>query len=469
MKGTGKKNGRKRVSDLKGNLRQKAKSGFFYYRLTIANGQRREFALKTADYDEAHRKAMEIDSVWLAPTPDVAIAQINAIKGFSKKAQNLPFSDVWAKYSVHPLRATPRTVSEQGAYRSTFLEFVEFIDRLNKERGQHRAQIGGVGDITFEVCEKFSDYLKTTNLAVDTHNRKIKRLRKIFQCVKDYYDGENPFRSTTLLRKPSEEQDSIVQRKAFTKDEINRIKEVLADDVHKIINKAELRVAFIIGMYTGQRLKDCVLLQWQNVDMAVKRIWVKQFKTGKKVSIPIAGELYDVLKEAETWRVNQYILPRTASRYNTENKEGKNTGNGLVDIDVLRVIRWIGLEPSVDVPGRKKKMTIYGFHSLRHTFASFCAEAGVPKSVLLSILGTESEIADKYYIHVGDESQRKAIEAISGKISEKSPQDRINEVLTLLAEKPAPSEELLRIIRDILVSHKGDTKHGDEEERTGDN
>ena len=60
-------------------------------------------------------------------------------------------------------------------------------------------------------------------------------------------------------------------------------------------------------------------------------------------------------------------------------------------------------------------MTVYGFHSLRHSFASFCAEAGVPKATLLSILGTESEIADKYYTHVSDESQWKAIEAISGK------------------------------------------------------
>ena len=140
MKGTVKKsNGKRKVSDLKGNLRQKAKGGSFYYRLTIANGQRKEFALKTADFDEARRKAEELDSIWIAPTADVAIAQINAIKGFSKKAQNLPFSEAWDKYSVHPLRAMPRTVSEKGAYRSTYEEFVEFVDRLNHEKAPRRA------------------------------------------------------------------------------------------------------------------------------------------------------------------------------------------------------------------------------------------------------------------------------------------------------------------------------------------
>ena len=76
-------------------------------------------------------------------------------------------------------------------------------------------------------------------------------------------------------------------------------------------------------------------------------------------------------------------------------------------------------------------MTVYGFHSLRHSFASFCAEAGVPKATLLSILGTDSDIADKYYTHVSEESQRKSIEAIRNKSTTTS-QEKIDQVLKLL-------------------------------------
>ena len=71
------------------------------------------------------------------------------------------------------------------------------------------------------------------------------------------------------------------------------------------MNKPEIRVIYYIGMFTGQRLKDCVLLQWQNVDMERRRIWVKQFKTGKEVTIPMAAELYAVLEEAQTWKEDQ--------------------------------------------------------------------------------------------------------------------------------------------------------------------
>ena len=439
----------RKMSDFRGKLRQKIKGGPYYYRLTVTNGLRKEFALKTADYDDACQKAAELDAVWQAPTKEVAFAQINAIKGFSRRAINLPLSEVWEKYEVHPDRATPHTVSEQNAYRATYEEFIAFACNPLPDRKRHKIA-STVADVDLQVCTEFAAHLKTTALAVDTHNRKIKRLRKIFDCLKDYYDGENPFRAKTLLRSEREEQDTVVRRQAFTREQEEQLREVLADSAHKVMNKPEIRVIYYIGMFTGQRLKDCVLLQWQNVDMLHRRIWVKQFKTGKEVTIPIAPELYAVLTEAEGWRVNQYVSPHTAARYNKTNSAGKNVGNNLVNIDMLRVIRWIGLETSVRVPGRNKKMTIYGVHSLRHSFASFCAEAGVPKAVLLSILGTDSEIADKYYTHMGSQAQQQAIQAVSGAHESDSPQEKIRLVKAFLASHPEPVQETLDKIALLL-------------------
>ena len=51
------KNIAKRMSKLQGTIRSKEKSGNFYYRLTIAPGIRKEFALKTKDEIEALQKA----------------------------------------------------------------------------------------------------------------------------------------------------------------------------------------------------------------------------------------------------------------------------------------------------------------------------------------------------------------------------------------------------------------------------
>ena len=435
------------MKKLQGKLRQKNSKGNYYYRLTIASGIRKEFALKTADETEAIQRAEELDSIYAAPNMDVAVAQINAIKGFSKQAQMLPLSEGWAKYEIHPERATPHTVSEQLAYKTTYDEFVEYVSASDKH-----TVITSIAELNSDIAEGYATYMRTIPQAVDTHNRKIKRLRKIFDCLSDYYSGNNPFKSKTLLRSTREEQDTVARRQAFTKEQEQQLRDVLADDQYKVMNKPEIRVIYYLGMFTGQRLKDCVLLQWQNIDMDRKRIYVKQFKTGKEVTIPMAEELFQVLTEALEWREDQYVCPKSAARYNKQNREGKNVGNNLVNIDVLRVIRWIGLEPSISVPGRNKKMTVYGFHSLRHSFASFCAEAGVPKAVLLSILGTDSDIADKYYTHVGEDAQQLAITAISDIRNGKSAQEKVSAALALLKNNAEITqdvrEQLLRILGD---------------------
>ncbi len=216
------------------------------------------------------------------------------------------------------------------------------------------------------------------------------------------------------------------------------------------MNKPEIRVIYHLGMFTGQRLKDCVLLRWDRVDLTLKKIWVKQYKTGKEVVIPIAPRLLEALKKAQEWREDEYVCPHVAARYKKTDAAGKNTGNNLVNIDVLRVIKWIGLEPSVEMTGRKKKVTVYGFHSLRHTFASNCAVAGVPKAVVASILGADSEIIDQYYTHIGEEAQEKAIAAISGGIGVKSDRERIREALALIRTSPAPADEILRQLEQLL-------------------
>ena len=102
----------------------------------------------------------------------------------------------------------------------------------------------------------------------------------------------------------------------------------------------------------------------------------------------MAPQLFEVLKEAKEWKIDDYVCSNVAKQYKRFDKNGRNVGGKLINHDVLRVIKWLSLETSVAIPGRKRKVTVYGFHSLRHSFASHCAEAGVPKAVVISILGT---------------------------------------------------------------------------------
>ena len=113
---------------------------------------------------------------------EVAVAQINAIKGFSKQAQMLSLSDSLEKYEVHPERATPHTVSEQLAYKTTYEEFVSYVTTPGKY-----TVITSIAELSNDVAHEYAAYMLTISQAVDTHNRKIKRLRKyglIDDCAK---------------------------------------------------------------------------------------------------------------------------------------------------------------------------------------------------------------------------------------------------------------------------------------------
>jgi len=164
----------------------------------------------------------------------------------------------------------------------------------------------------------------------------------------------------------------------------------------------------------------------------------------------MAPQLFEVLKEAKEWKIDDYVCPNVAKQYKRFDKNGRNVGGKLINHDVLRVIKWIGLETSTAIPGRKRKVTVYGFHSLRHSFASHCAEAGVPKEVVISILGTNSEIVDKYYTHIGEEAQEKAINSLFGDGNTISDSERIEKALAIIdtwKDKPKQAVENEKALR----------------------
>ena len=424
-----------------GTVYQKEPNGVYYFRYQV-NGARKAVSLKTRNKQQAIKEAEKYVPLLQATSSEVIAAHVQHARNLATPEKNLFLYQAWDEYEKSPDRATPATVSEALAYKSTFEEFVKWV---NDPQATLR-------DITETTAMQYADYMRQQNIAVSTHNRKLKRIRKVFKVLQEYCSEDNPFQPAVLYRKEREEREQDVHRLSFTREQEQQLRNVLADDHYKVLNKPEVRVIYYLGMFTGQRMKDCVLLRWSKINLEMNRIWVKQFKTGKEVTIPIAPTLREVLLEALEWKKSDldYVCPNVAMRYNKTNALGKNVGNNLVNIDMLRVIRWIGLEPSVHVPGRDKKVTVYGFHSLRHSFASYCAEAGVPQATVVSILGADSEIVTKYYTHVGDEAQKQAIAAVSGVNLPTPAQNKIDEALALINNSTASSDEILSQVKVIL-------------------
>ena len=111
-----------------------------------------------------------------------------------------------------------------------------------------------MAEITHQHAEKFAEHMRGLALAVSTHNRRIKRLRRIFKVLSMYRSGENPFSSSVLLRRPREEHNLETRHLAFTREQEQQILEELANPKRKLMNKEEIRLIYLLGHWCPIKL-----------------------------------------------------------------------------------------------------------------------------------------------------------------------------------------------------------------------
>lgn len=429
-----------------GTIYQMREKGNYYFRYQL-NGQRKSQALGTANLEEAKTKAAELIALISAPTAEVVAAHVQFARGWNDKRERLELARIWEIYEQHPDRVRPQSRKIWDMYRAHLYEFLTWLhDAYPEIRAMD--QIRDVDDNGHKLDRNpvadYAEWLKGKKLAVDTFNKRITRIGHIFKTLAKYLDAPSPWSNPKLKRSPKEESGITAHRSPFPKDKEAEMFELLRPtSKFRMLNKAEIEVLFYILKYTGQRQKDCVNLSWNKIEMDCRRLWVTQEKTGKQVSIPIAPELHEMLKKAESWRINDRVLPKTAERYARKAADGTDTGVNLVNKQILNIIEHVGLTPSVPVEGRNKKLTVYGVHSFRHAFASHCAETGIPRAVCSSILGADADIIGTYYTHIGEEAQEKAVLSLSGK--HKTAEEKIAEALTFINAQPEKSRELLAL------------------------
>jgi integrase len=129
----------------------------------------------------------------------------------------------------------------------------------------------------------------------------------------------------------------------------------------------------LAGFFTGARLMDLARLEWSNVSGDF--IQFRQGKTGGFVQIPIHAELQEWFK----CRVREkFVFPTLAAK-----------GQTVLSFEFARIVDRAGIEVahSRQAQGRGRSRRSLTFHSLRHSFTSALANAGVPEEVRQKLTG----------------------------------------------------------------------------------
>lgn len=168
----------------------------------------------------------------------------------------------------------------------------------------------------------------------------------------------------------------------------------------------EMRVLFAVGIYTGLRLGDCAQLEWGQVDLVRRFISLVPRKTarknGRSVTIPIHPVLMGILLETDPQRRVGFVMPKLAAQYSIR--------ACTISHEVSRIFREAGIETVVEGQDGWRKRALVSFHSLRHTFVSLSANAGVPLAVVQSIVGHATAEMTRHYYH---ESQGALVSAVA--------------------------------------------------------
>jgi len=187
----------------------------------------------------------------------------------------------------------------------------------------------------------------------------------------------------------------------------------------------QLYIAVTLALNTCMRYSELRLLKWEQVNFAARAVTVGASKTeaGAGRIIPLNPRAMTVLS---FWaglfpeRVPEhYVFP--SERYGVAQRKDKPKGSTQPCVHSIDPTKPIGRWKEAWEAAKTAAGVDCRFHDLRHTGCTRMLEAGVPFSVVASIMGWSASTTvrmSKRYGHIGDAAQRAAVNTLCEPVSE---------------------------------------------------
>jgi integrase len=264
-------------------------------------------------------------------------------------------------------KSSRATARRYGYTVSLFLEYLK--DRANLP----------MTAITSAHIEGFLSWRLKQNVAPNTARADIKMLNVVFHRAERYgVILKNPVTAVDLPKAVSSE------REIFTHEEVAKLLDTVG-------YQSEWFTLILMSYFTGARLGDCARMKWANVNFRDHMLTYEQTKTGKVVRVPLVEDLYMHLNFKREFVDGDLICPELAER-------GSGGKHGLSE-SFNRIVRRAGID-SQQIQGKgKQKFNRLTFHSLRHSFNSALANAGVSQELRMKLTGHSSMAMNDRYTH----------------------------------------------------------------------
>ena len=354
------------------------RSPFWYACYTTADGRRLKKSTKLKDERKAKLVA---DALQRAEdiARDRALTEVRARELLSDVLQRVSGESLHvftlAEWFDHFVKQKQKSRADKTALRHEQMmkEFVQFLGA----RAQRNIAAIGSKDIA-----AFRDHRQGLGLAPSTLNTDMTVLSAAFNAaLRQGHISFNPCGAIEPLK------ERTAHKSTFTPEQVTALLRAADGEWPGLI---------LMAFYTGARLGDCTNLQWQHIDLIspIKTIAFEQGKTGAQLITVIHPVLEDYLLSLPAPKSDEaFVFPSLAQRNISPLSKHFRKILERAHIE-QRVIR----EKS---EGSKSGRSVFAlsFHSLRHSFTSILANAGVPEELRMALTGHKERAVHQRYTH----------------------------------------------------------------------
>lgn len=351
------------------------KSRFWSACFTNRDGRQLKRSTKSTDRNQALEIAVELERVERqAKQGTLTTTQLRKVlNDVSEKVTGdslaVPTSEKYLNDWLETVEAR-NTSATRERYGNTVKIFLQSL----KDKAQKP-----VNSVTPKDVDAFLTGRLKSGAAPKTAIVDLKTLNTAFRRALNY--GIILHNPVAAVRPPREESS---EREVFTDEE-----------VQKILNATpslEWQTLILLGYFVGARLCDCVQMKWENVYGKEGVIIYEQQKTRKKVTVPMHYHVIEHLNYLCTFGTSGFLCPKLANK-------GPGGKHGLSE-GFKRIVVKAGIDPMTVQGKGLRKFTKRTFHSLRHSFNSALANAGVAEDVRMKLTGHSSKGMNKKYTHL---------------------------------------------------------------------
>ena len=155
-----------------------------------------------------------------------------------------------------------------------------------------------------------------------------------------------------------------------------------------------VRAAIALFLLTGLRKRELLSARWSDVDLERGEIRLPDTKSGEPQTRTLTSDAVTILEGMPRMAESPFLFP---------SPKDPTRPRGDIKKPWERIRQAANLE---DVT----------LHDLRRTCGSYLAQAGVPLHTIGAILGHKDEVVTKMYARLSQNDERKALEALAGKL-----------------------------------------------------